>query len=74
MAPQVLIMVMMGIRLAAIGLEHGFPEASSLGLDRMTPLRWGMVLLAGLSFVATLGASVGCLAADVSHRTTESQG
>ena len=68
MAPQVLIIVMMLIRLAALGVEGGFPNASALGPGTMTPVRWALLVLGGLSFLASLAAAAGCMRAAVLHR------
>jgi hypothetical protein len=69
MAPQILFMILMVIRLLALAYERGFPDASQVVLENMTLARWLLVALGGISFAASLGAAVGCMVAAFAHRT-----
>ena len=69
MAPQILFMILMVIRLVALAYERGFPDASQVALENMTLVRWLLVALGGISFAASLTAVVGCMVAAFAHRT-----
>ena len=69
MAPQILFMILMVIRLVALAYERGFPDASQVALENMTLVRWLLVALGGISFAASLTAAVGCMVAAFAHRT-----
>ncbi len=69
MAPQIPIMLLMVVRLAALAYERGFPDASQVVLENMTLVRWLLVGLGGITFAASIGAAVGCMVAAWAHIT-----